>query len=115
MNKRCRLLTKENAANKRYYDSQIDELQKQVNTSMPIVQPSLKEKKTYTHDVRMYVYSLIDLNGATSKIPEFLKMITKTDEVPTKSSVERMAIELGVLSDMEVSIFFRVVCYFSYL
>ena len=51
-------------------------------------------------------YTLLNSNTASSRIPGVLELVLKpreTEKVPVQSSVERMGIEFGVLSDMQVS------------
>ena len=69
------------------------------NEAVPL---QMKDKAAYSHDVRIRTYALLNSNTATGMIPQMLKRKFGTNTVPNRSSVERMAIELGVLSDIQV-------------
>ena len=69
------------------------------NEALPL---AMKDKAAYSHDVRIWTYALLNSNTATGMIPEMLKRKFGTNTVPNRSSVERMAIELGVLPDLQV-------------
>ena len=66
----------------------------------------MKDKAAYAHEVRLWVYALLNANTSTHMIPQMLRRRFGTKVVPNRSSVERMAIELGVLADIQVCISF---------
>ena len=80
-----------------------DEVQRERERHQPA--PLKDESGAFTTEVRLWVYTLLGSNTATNKIPSLLARIYNTteDKVPSETSVKRMAIELGVLSDIQVS------------
>ena len=78
---------------------QLEELGKQEAAPTPA-----KEGKAYSTQIRLLTYDMLNCNTSTSRIPRLLTLVYKTLKidiraVPTKTTVERMALELGVLSD----------------
>ena len=80
-----------------------DQVQREREQHQPV--PLKDDSGSYTTDVRLWVYTLLGSNTATSHIPSLLARIYNTteDKVPSETTVRRMAIELGVLSDLQVS------------
>ena len=78
---------------------QLTELGKQEAAPTPA-----KEGKAYSTQIRLLTYDMLNCNTPTSRIPRLLTSVYKTlkidiQAVPTKTMVERMALELGVISD----------------
>ena len=64
-----------------------------------------KDGKTYSVQMRMAVYAMLDSHTPTSNLPFLLKVMynnfkVDAQSIPVRSSIERMAIEMGVLSDI---------------
>ena len=64
-----------------------------------------KEGKTYSEETRMFVYDAVVNNVPTGNIPKLLKQFGKRagieiGDVPHRNTVELMARELGVVSDL---------------
>ena len=94
-------LNREAAQNQLFYDNRIaklNELLRTVDEKKPT-----KSNKVYLVSVRMWTYTPLDAGTATNKIPQLLKKVFPEQDVPQRSSIERMCIELGLLSDMQVS------------
>ena len=77
---------------------QLEELGKREKTPTPA-----KEGKAYSAQIRLLTY-MLNCNTPTLRIPRLLTTFYKTlkidiQAVPTNTTVERMALELGVLSD----------------
>ena len=94
-------LNREAAQNQLFYDNRIAELNELLRT-VDEKKPT-KSNKVYLESVQMWTYTLLDAGTATNKIPQLLKKVFPEQDVPQRSSIERMCIELGLLSDMQVS------------
>ena len=75
------------------------------NKHEPEEQP-MTDKAAYADEVRLWVYALLDANTSTHIIPQMLRQRFGTKVVPNRSRVENMAIELGVLSNIQVCLSF---------
>lgn len=67
-----------------------------------------KEGKTYSSDMRMFVYDSIVNNVPMKNVPILLKQFTRRsgvmlEKVPHRSTVEFMARELGIISDFQAA------------
>jgi hypothetical protein len=67
-----------------------------------------KGSKTYSTPARLLVYDLINLNVSTENIPSALASFAlrtghKIIDIPSRSTVEQMARELGVISAIQAS------------
>jgi hypothetical protein len=65
-----------------------------------------KDKKTYSYDARMLVYDFIECCVPTENIPILLKKTAhrygiELSAVPSRTTVEKMARELGILADYQ--------------
>ena len=69
-----------------------------------LTQKSMEDNRTCSISLRMFVYSLLDANTSTAKIPDVLSMIFENNQIPQRTTIERMASEMGMLSDMQVCV-----------
>ena len=68
--------------------------------------------KGYTAEMKLVVYTLLNSYTLTDKIKEVIEtfillkhMQFNTKEIPSRSTIERMQLELGVISDLQVYVF----------
>ena len=85
-----------------FYEQKIDELTPHdpVNTNEEDEKTSNKEGKQYNIQTRMRVYCLLEGNTSTGSIPGIMQEFFPTEKAPQRTTVERNAVELGLLSDM---------------
>lgn len=91
------------------YQNNLLQVQDELNS---INQPSelSKEGKVFSNKIRRLVYESILANVPTGKIPELLQSFSRqlgvplsSNDVPVRSTVEAMAVELGVISDLQAA------------
>ena len=82
-------------------EEQLEEVQQQAQLQLA------KSKSCYSAAIRQQVYTYLDGNGPTDSIPRFVQCAAQTygvtlSSVPSTAAVKRMAIEMGVISDIQV-------------
>ena len=96
------------ASTEAYYQDAILKMEEQLEETQQQSQLQLaKRKGCYSAAIRQQVYTYLDGNAPTDSIPRFVQCAAQTygvtlSSVPSTAAVKRMAIEMGVISDIQV-------------
>ena len=96
------------ASTEAYYQDAILKMEEQLEEAQQQSQLQLaKPKGCYSAAIRQQVYTYLDGNAPTDSIPRFVQCAAQTygvtlSSVPSTAAVKRMAIEMGVISDIQV-------------
>ena len=90
------------------HEVEIDIMTEKIKESAEPTPKTTKNGKSYATQMRLLVYQMLQCNTPTSQIPQLLSTVyhsfnSEVQSIPVRSTVERMALELGILSDHIVS------------